>query len=46
MSTSINTRQGSISFGDIADYTIDEGLSTITRDDGDITIRVEADLEQ
>jgi len=46
MSTTINTRQGSISLGDISDYTLDEGLSTIARDEWDITIRVEADLEQ
>lgn len=33
MSTTINTRQGSISLGDISDYTLDEGLSTIARDE-------------
>ena len=46
MSTTINTRQGSISLGDVADYTLDAWLSTIARDEWDITIRVEADLEQ
>lgn len=46
MSTMISTRQWSISLGDVADYTLDPWLSTITRDEWDITVRVDADLEQ
>jgi len=44
LSTVINTRVGPIMLGSVAEYTIDQALNRVSRDDGDLTIVVDSDL--
>jgi hydrophobic/amphiphilic exporter-1 (mainly G- bacteria), HAE1 family len=45
LSTMINTRIGPVMLGSVAEYSINQSLSTLSRVDGDITISVESDLD-
>ena len=42
----ITTRAGVLRFGEIATYSIDTSVGAITRENGDIMIRIDADLEE
>ena len=44
LSTVINTRVGPIMLGSVAEYTIDQALNRVSRDDWDLTIVVDSDL--
>jgi multidrug efflux pump subunit AcrB len=41
----INTRVGRIRVGDYVSYTFEKSLSSISRENGNITITVDADVE-
>jgi len=45
LSTVISTKNGPIMLGSVAEYSINQALSSLSRKDGDITISVESDLE-
>ena len=44
LSTMINTKVGPIMLGSVAEYTIDQALNRVSRDEGDLTISVNSDL--
>lgn len=42
----IPTRAGSVMVGTVADYTFENAISNISRENTNITVRVESDIEQ
>jgi multidrug efflux pump subunit AcrB len=46
MNISIPTRAGNVLMGTIADYNFESAISKVAREDGNITVRVEADVDQ
>jgi len=46
MNIAIPTRAWNVMFGTIADYNFESAISNISREDGNITVRVESDIDQ
>jgi multidrug efflux pump len=46
MNISIPTRAGNLLIGTIANYNFESAISSVTREDGNITVRVESDVDQ
>ncbi len=46
MNIAVPTRAGNIMLGTVADYNFESAISNIAREDGNITVRVESDIDQ
>ena len=44
LSTVVNTKVGPIMLGSVSEYTVDQALNRVSREDGDLTIVVDSDL--